>query len=152
GYPALDGQVYVLVLLAERKAAVVELALHGGQRLHQGVTVAGLDDAALREHPHVGARLGDVVGRQAPVEGQRGVQPPEQLVLALRGHVGDHAMPENHRKYGRDDEAGRAHAPRLPARELIAAQRGATVSLAPELLSRPPARLHMFLTYPGAVP
>ena len=68
GDPALDRHVDVLVGLAERERAVVELPLHRLQGLEQGVAVVGLEDPALGQHAHVRARLGHVVGTQPPVE------------------------------------------------------------------------------------
>ena len=44
---------------------------------------SALDDPAAREHPRVGERLLDVVGRQAEVERDRRVQRLEERVLGL---------------------------------------------------------------------
>ena len=53
------------------------------QRRVQRVAVGLGDDPGRREHRGVRARLGDVVGREAPVEPGRRVQRPEDRVLGL---------------------------------------------------------------------
>src|SRR5262249_20845006 len=83
GQTTLDRHVDVLVLSAEREAALVQLALDRSQAPEQQVAVLGGDDAPLREHLRVGARLSDVLRPQAPIELDRRVQAAEIRVLGL---------------------------------------------------------------------
>src|SRR5262249_43486658 len=71
------------VLGVEGEASLLQLALDLSQAFEQRVAVLGGDDAPLGEHLDVGARLGDVLWPEAPVELERGVQPPEIRVLGL---------------------------------------------------------------------
>ncbi len=80
---ALDRHVDVLVALLKREGVADELALDGGERLQQGLAVVLGDDLPRGEHAGVRARLRDVVGPEAPVEGQRRVQAGEDRVLRL---------------------------------------------------------------------
>ena len=65
-------------------SAVVELLLDPLEAGEDLVAVALGDDPARREHARVRARLLDVVGRQAPVEADRGVQAPRRPGPAAR--------------------------------------------------------------------
>ena len=76
----------------------------------QLVAVGLGDDPGRREHRRVRARLRDVVGREAPVEAGRRVQPPEDRVLWLRearhGRASSQAMAFTVRPARPDDRAG----------------------------------------------
>jgi hypothetical protein len=82
--PALDRHVDVLVVVAEGEATAVHLLRHPLEPAEQRVAVGLADDPGRSEHPRVGARLLDVVGPEAPVEPDRGVQLAEDPVLGLR--------------------------------------------------------------------
>ena len=69
--------------VAGRRNVLGELALDGVEAGQQRVAVLGGDDRAVGKHPRVGARLRDVLGPQASVEADRGVQAPEVGVLGL---------------------------------------------------------------------
>ena len=60
--------------LPERERAGVELLLHALEPAEQRVAVGVGDDPGGGEHRRVGARLLDVVGPEAPVEPDRGVE------------------------------------------------------------------------------
>ena len=110
--PPLDGHVDVLVGVQELELAGVELLRHPIEPAEQLVEVGVADDAGGREHPRVGARLLDVVGREAPVEADRSVQGDEHRIgrEAEAGH-GPGIMTQ--------DGSGRP--PRPPHRSLRAA-------------------------------
>jgi hypothetical protein len=88
GQAALDRHVDVLVLLPELEAPRVELGADLLEALGDRVQLGLVQHA----HPPEGARvrlgLLDVEGGQAPIERDRGVDPPEQRVLlfAEAGH------------------------------------------------------------------
>ena len=84
GQPPLDRHVDVLVVVAERERAAVELRLHALEPAEQRVAVGVGDDPRRREHRRVRARLLDVVGPEPPVEADRGVELAEDRVLGLR--------------------------------------------------------------------
>ena len=69
--------------VAEREAAAAQLGLDRVEPGEQRVAVVVADDPARGEHPRVGARLGDVVGPQAPVDVERAVERREDGVLRL---------------------------------------------------------------------
>jgi hypothetical protein len=88
GEPALDRHVDVLVVLAELEAAGVELGPDPVQALRDLLELGVVEHTELGEHASVRLRLLDVEGREAPIERDRGVDPPEQrvLVFAEAGH------------------------------------------------------------------
>ena len=67
----------------EREAAVLELAGDLLEPAQQLVALLVGDDPGRREHRRVGARLGDVVGPEPPVEADRGVEPLEDGIGRL---------------------------------------------------------------------
>ena len=90
GQPALDRHVDVLVPRVEGKRPGLEL---GGDRVEAAQQLVGLgrlEDAGLGQHRHVRLGLAHVVGRQAPVEADRGVQCMEYRIgrLTKAGHAG----------------------------------------------------------------
>jgi len=82
--PALDGHVHVLVVGMDLEASALDLLGDPVEALEQDRDVVLGEDAPRAQHPRVGARLREVVLRQAEVVGDRGVQRPEELVLRLR--------------------------------------------------------------------
>ena len=83
GQAALDRHVDVLVAGREREAAGLELLRDRVEPLEQRVAILVADDALRGEHAGVRAALLDVVGPEAAVEADRGVQPLEVRVLRL---------------------------------------------------------------------
>ncbi len=83
GQPPLDRHVDVLVVGVEGEAALLQLGGHPVEPGEQRVAILRADDPAGGEHPGVGARLGDVLRPQPPVEPDRGVQALEVGVLGL---------------------------------------------------------------------
>ena len=79
----LDRHVDVLVVVAERERAAVQLRRHAIEAAEQRVAVGAGDDPGGGEHGGVGARLLDVVGPEAEVEADRRVELPEDGVLGL---------------------------------------------------------------------
>ncbi len=88
GQPALDRHVDVLVAGLEREVAGLELGLDPVEPVEQRLELVVVEDPGRAQRPSVGARLADVVGRQAPVEAQRGVELPEDGIgfLLEAGH------------------------------------------------------------------
>jgi hypothetical protein len=81
GQPPLDRHVDVLVVLQEPELARLELLLDPVEAVEQLVAVGRGDDAGLRQHLRVRARLLDVVRPQPPVEPDRGVELLEDRIL-----------------------------------------------------------------------
>ena len=101
--PPLDRHVDVLVVLAERERAAVELLLDALEPAEQRVAVGLADDPRLGQHRRVRARLLDVVRPEPPVEADRRVELAEDRVLGLR----EARHSEHHAANGRR----RAHRP-----------------------------------------
>jgi hypothetical protein len=81
GEPALDRHMDVLVRAVEDELVPLEL---GGDLVEPGeqpVALLLVDHPGPGERPDVGLRATDVLGPEAPVEGERRVQPPEERVL-----------------------------------------------------------------------
>ena len=75
GQPALDRHVDVLVAAARtRRSPASSSAATASRPAQQLVGLGLLEDARLGQHRHVRLGLAHVVGRQAPVEADRGVQ------------------------------------------------------------------------------
>ena len=85
GQPPLDRHVDVLVGVQERELAGVELGLRRGRAPPSSASrSASVMIPAAGEHRRVRARLLDVVGPEAPVEADRGVQRPEDRIRRQR--------------------------------------------------------------------
>ena len=115
GQAPLDRHVDVLVLLAERERAAVELLLDALEPAQQRVAVGVADDRGRGEHRRVRARLLDVVGPEPPVEADRGVELAEDRVLGLREarHMGIMPAMEVVVRAARPDDPARRAALRL---------------------------------------
>ena len=81
--PPLDRHVDVDVARLERELPVLELGLDPLQARQQRVAIGLGDDPGRREHLRVRARLLDVVGAEAPVVADRGVELREDPVGRL---------------------------------------------------------------------
>jgi hypothetical protein len=79
GQSPLDRCVDVLVGLAEGEVAAAQLVLDARETRGDGVGVVAGDDPLRRQHPGVGARGREVLGPQAAVELEGGVQAIEGL-------------------------------------------------------------------------
>ena len=80
GQPPLDRHVDVLVGFLEGEGAADQLCIDRVEAIEHPVELLGGEDPGAEQRPGVGARLTHVVGRQAAIERERGVQPPEDGV------------------------------------------------------------------------
>jgi hypothetical protein len=83
GQAALDRHVDVLVVGPDLEPVLLDLLAHLPQAALELGQVLVADDSRAREHACVRLRLGQVVGGQPVVEGERRVEGLEQLVLGL---------------------------------------------------------------------
>ena len=81
--PALDGHVHVLVARGDLEGVLVDLPADGLEAAFDPRQVLLRDDPAAGEHPGVGQRLLEVVGRQAEIERDRRVERLEERVLRI---------------------------------------------------------------------
>ena len=88
GQPPLDRHVDVLVAAGEREIPELELGRDAVEPVEQRGELVVVEDPGRPQRPGVGPRLPHVVGGQAPVEAQRGVELPEDGVgfLLEAGH------------------------------------------------------------------
>jgi hypothetical protein len=89
GQPAFDRHVDVLVVGVHLEAAGVDLGANGLEAALELGELAGVDDRAAREHPHVRERLLDVVGGEPEVEADRPVEGVERRVPRPREALGE---------------------------------------------------------------
>jgi hypothetical protein len=83
GEATLDRHVDVLVITTEREASAGQFGRDGVEAAEEFLAVRRDDDPAGREHPGMGARLGDVVGPEAAIEREGRVHPLEVRMLWL---------------------------------------------------------------------
>src|SRR5438477_8434313 len=80
----LDVEVHVLPLDRPREAVGTDLLADLAQAALDGGEIVGRNDLRAREHAGMGDRALDVEGREAPVEGDGGVEAPRERVERLR--------------------------------------------------------------------
>ena len=85
--PPLDRHVDVLVVVRELEAAPLELAGDPVEPLRNLPDLRVVEHTELRECSGVRLRLLDIELRKAPVERDRGVDPPEEGILLFAESV-----------------------------------------------------------------